>query len=115
VLSCEWVEIRQFFQTESLLVVGFKWQRSSRKDVMLGYNKNYIALALNCMPNNSKRTILILKICKRDINKNIIKVKKHIKPLKWFLWMQKSIVKKDIKINVWITSTCKHVFLLTHS
>ena len=52
---------------------------------MLGYNKNYIALALNCMPNNSKRTILILKICKRDINKNIIKVKKHIKPLKWFL------------------------------
>ena len=37
---------------------------------MLGYNKNYAILALNCMLKNSERTISVLGIYKRDRNKN---------------------------------------------
>jgi len=38
---------------------------------MLGSNKNYIILALNCMLNNSKETILALEIKRRGKNNNI--------------------------------------------
>jgi len=41
----------------------------------LGYNKNYITLALNCALNNSKQIVSILEICRRDRNKNVIKEK----------------------------------------
>ena len=41
---------------------------------MLGCNRNYIILALNCMLKNSKETILALEIKRRgrkDIKRNI--------------------------------------------
>jgi len=38
---------------------------------MLGYNKNYTTLALNCMLKNSKETILVLEINKRCRKNNI--------------------------------------------
>ena len=39
---------------------------------MLGYNKNYAILVLNCMLKNSERTISVLGIYRRDRNKSII-------------------------------------------
>ena len=33
---------------------------------MLGYNKNYTKLALNCMLKNSKETISVLEIKRKD-------------------------------------------------
>ena len=39
---------------------------------MLGYNKNYTILALNCMLKNSERTISVSGIHRRDRNKSII-------------------------------------------
>ena len=39
---------------------------------MLGYNKNYVTLALNCMLKNSKGTLSVLRINIRYRNKNII-------------------------------------------
>ena len=38
---------------------------------MLGYNKNYTILALNCILKNSKRTISASLIKKRGRNNNI--------------------------------------------
>jgi len=38
---------------------------------MLGYNKNYTILFLNCMLNNSKKTISVLKIERSDGNNSI--------------------------------------------
>jgi len=35
---------------------------SSRKEIMLEYNKNYTILAFNCTLNNLKRTVLVLGI-----------------------------------------------------
>ena len=49
--SCEWVEIRQFLQTKSLLVVGSKWQESDKKEITLRCNKNYAVLAFNYILN----------------------------------------------------------------
>ena len=42
-----------------------RWQKSSRKEVMLGCKKNYIILVLNCILKNSKRTISVLVIMRR--------------------------------------------------
>jgi len=39
---------------------------------MLEYNKNYIALALNCMLKNLKRIISVLEIKRRDRSNNNI-------------------------------------------
>ena len=44
---------------------------------MLEYNKNYVTLALNYMLNNSEETISVLKIYKKDKNKDKI-VEKNI-------------------------------------
>ena len=33
------------------------WHELSRKEVMLGYNKNYTTLVLHCALKNSKETI----------------------------------------------------------
>jgi len=38
---------------------------------MLGYNKNYATLALNCTLNNSKKTISALEINRKCRNNNI--------------------------------------------
>ena len=38
---------------------------------MLGYNKNYTTLALNCMLKNSKKTILASDIDRRYRSNNI--------------------------------------------
>jgi len=38
---------------------------------MLEYNKNYVTLALNCMLKNSKKTILVSRIERRDRNNSI--------------------------------------------
>ena len=40
---------------------------------MLRCNKNYAALALNYILKNSKRTVLVSEICRRDKNNNILK------------------------------------------
>jgi len=45
---------------------------------MLGYNKNYTVLALNCTLKNSKRTILVLVIKRRYRNNNIKEYMKNI-------------------------------------
>ena len=45
---------------------------SSRKEIILEYNKNYATLALNCMLKNSERIISVLGIYRKDRNKNII-------------------------------------------
>ena len=39
---------------------------------MLGYNKNYVILAFNCMLENLERIRLVLEMYKRNKNKNII-------------------------------------------
>jgi len=44
---------------------------------MLGCNKNYATLALNCILKNSEGIISVLEIYKRNRNKNII-VEKNI-------------------------------------
>ena len=44
----------------------FWWQRSSRKEIMLGYNKNYATLVFNCILKNSKAIISTLKIERRN-------------------------------------------------
>jgi len=38
---------------------------------MLGYNKNYVTLALNCTLKNSKRALLVLGTNRRYKNNNI--------------------------------------------
>jgi len=38
---------------------------------MLGCNNNYAVLALNCILKNSKETISVLEIKRRDKNKSI--------------------------------------------
>ena len=38
---------------------------------MLGYNKNYAILALNCILKNLKRIILVLEIERRNRNNSI--------------------------------------------
>ncbi len=38
---------------------------------MLGYNKNYATLALNCTLKNSKRILSVLEINRRYRNNNI--------------------------------------------
>ena len=38
---------------------------------MLGYNKKYVALALNCILKNSKKIISILEIKRKNRNNNI--------------------------------------------
>ena len=45
--------------------------RSSRKEVMLGYNKNYTILALNCTLKNSKGTLSALGINGRYRNNDM--------------------------------------------
>ena len=53
--------------------MGSRWQRSSRKEVMLEYNKNYVILALNYILKNSKRTLSASEIDKGYRNNNILK------------------------------------------
>jgi len=53
------------------------WQESSRKKIILGYNKNYAILTFNYVLKNLEKTISVSGIYKRDWNKNII-VKKNI-------------------------------------
>jgi len=55
----------------------FIQKKSSKKEVMLGCNKNDAILALNYILKNSERTILVLGMYRRDRNKNII-VEKNI-------------------------------------
>ena len=38
---------------------------------MLGYNKNYVTLALNCTLKNSKEILSVLRINRRYKNNNI--------------------------------------------
>ena len=45
--------------------------RVKQKEVMLGYNKNYTTLALNCALKNSKRTISVSEIESRSRKNNI--------------------------------------------
>ena len=45
--------------------------KSSRKEVILGHNKNYATLALNCILKDSNRIILASDIDRRYRNKNI--------------------------------------------
>ena len=47
------------------------WQRSSKKEIILEYNKNYAILALNYALKNSKRMISALEIDKRYKKNNI--------------------------------------------
>ena len=61
------LELKQKFMTKR----EFYWQKSSRKEVMLGYNKNYTTLALNCILKNLKRTISASQIKRRGRNNNI--------------------------------------------
>jgi len=50
---------------------------------MLGYNKKYATLALNCILKNSKGMILALEIKRRCKNNNIYRIRlEHIKFLK---------------------------------
>ena len=39
---------------------------------MLGCNKNYAILVLNCVLKNSERTISVSEMYRRDRNKNVI-------------------------------------------
>ena len=55
----------------------FIQKKSSKKEVMLGCNKNDATLALNYILKNSEGTISVLGMYKRDRNKNII-VEKNI-------------------------------------
>jgi len=55
----------------------FIQKKSSKKEVMLGCNKNDAILALNYILKNSERTISVLGMYRRDRNKNII-VEKNI-------------------------------------
>jgi len=45
--------------------------RIKQKEVMLGYNKNYVTLALNCALKNLKRTISVSEIERRSRKNNI--------------------------------------------
>ena len=47
------------------------WQEANRREIMLGYNKNYTTLALDYILKNSKRMILVSGIKRRDRNNNI--------------------------------------------
>ena len=69
-----------FIVFQSLLVLSIHllihfsmlwWQRSSRKEVMLRYNKNYATLVFNCILKNSKGMILASGINRRCRNNNI--------------------------------------------
>ena len=44
---------------------------TSRKKVILGYNKNYVTLPLNYILKNSKRTISVSEIERRSQKNNI--------------------------------------------
>ena len=44
---------------------------SSRKEVIIGYYKNYATLAPNYIPKNLKRIISVLEINRRYRNNNI--------------------------------------------
>ena len=57
---------------------------------MLEYNKNYAILALNCILKNSKETISVLEVNRRDRNNNI-------------------------KRNIRVASAYEHFLLLIHS
>ena len=46
----------------------------SRKEIILGCNKNYITLALNCTLKNSKRMISVLEIERKGRNNNVKEV-----------------------------------------
>jgi len=48
---------------------------------MLGYNKNYATLTLNCALKNSKKMILVLGIERKGRNNNIKIRLEHIKGL----------------------------------
>ena len=50
-----------------------RWQKSSRKEVILECKKNYIILVLNCILKNSKRTISVSVIMRRGRNNDIKK------------------------------------------
>ena len=54
-----------------------------KRNVLLGYNKNYVTLDPNCILKNSKRTLLMSKTWEKDKNKNKILV--YIKLLKGYL------------------------------
>ena len=54
---------------------------SDRKKVMLEYNKNYIILALDCILKNSKKTISISEIERRDRNNSLKRKNKTHKTL----------------------------------
>ena len=45
--------------------------KSSRNEVILGHNKNYATLALNCILKDSNRIILASDIDRRYRNNNI--------------------------------------------
>jgi len=77
-----------------------QWQGSSIKKIILGYNKNYVILALNYILKNSKRKISVLGVKRKDSNNSIKRRNKHIKSLKELLWIQKNIVRKNIKKNI---------------
>jgi len=49
---------------------------------MLGYNKNYTTLALNCMLKNLERMISVLEVYRRDKEKNIIVGKNIQNPIR---------------------------------
>jgi len=74
VLKKLWTHLTVDFITKLLvviLVVCNRLLKISRKEVILGYNKNYATLALNCMLKNSKRILSASGINKKYRNNNI--------------------------------------------
>ena len=61
---------------------------------MLECNKSYMILALNCILKNSKRTISVLKIKRRDKNNNIKEEQKY-KSLKRALMNAKEYIQEE--------------------
>jgi len=51
--------------------IEWHWQGSSKKEVILGYNKNYTTLALKYTLKSSKGSLSVLEINRRYRNNNI--------------------------------------------
>ena len=58
-------------EKDAILVVCNRLLKISRKEVILGYNKNYAILALNCILKNSKKILSASEINKKYRNNNI--------------------------------------------
>jgi len=76
------------------VAVLLHWQRVSKKEVILEYNRNYAILAFNYILKNSKRTISASEI-KRWCRNNNIELYKTLKRV-----LINTKVRKNIKRNI---------------